>query len=56
MRNVRKLAMRLCLECHYADLVYKFRRIVGYSDFSQQFKKINISPYQKVGYNMNVMQ
>ena len=35
----------------YGDLVYKFKRIVGKSSFSDQFKKI-IKRYKKLGYNM----
>ena len=36
----------------YDDLVYKFKRIVGKSDFSDQFKKI-VKPY-KLGYHATV--
>ena len=36
------------------DLVYKFKRIIGNPNFSDQFKKI-IKRYIKVGYNLNVM-
>ena len=39
----------------YGDLVYKFKRIVGKPNFSDQFKKI-IKRYINVGYNMDVMQ
>ena len=35
-------------------LVYKFKRIVGNPNFSDQFKKI-IKRYTKVGYNLDVM-
>ena len=38
----------------YGDLVYKFKRIVGKPNFSDQFKKI-IKHYKKVGYNLDVM-
>ena len=38
----------------YGDLVYKFKRIVGKPNFSDQFKKI-IKRYIKVGYNLDVM-
>ena len=38
----------------YGDLVYKFKRIVGNPNFSDQFKKI-IKRYLKVGYNLDVM-
>ena len=39
----------------YGDLVYKFKKIVGRNDFSDQFKKITIR-YKRIGYNMNVMR
>ena len=39
----------------YGDLVYKFKRIVGKSKFSDPFKKI-IKRYVKVGYNLDVMR
>ena len=39
----------------YGDLVYKFKRIVGKPNFSDQFKKI-VKRYIKVGYNLDVMR
>ena len=39
----------------YADLVYKFKRIVGKPNLSDQLKKI-IKSCIKVGYNLNVMR
>ena len=39
----------------YGDLVYKFKRIVGKPNFSDQFKKI-IKRYKRVGYNMDIMR
>ena len=39
----------------YVDLAYKFKRIVGNPNFSDQFKKI-IKRYIKVGYNLDVMR
>ena len=39
----------------YVDLVYKFKRIVGKSYFSDQFKKI-IKRYIKFGYNLDAMR
>ena len=39
----------------YGDLVYKFKGIVGKSNFSDQFKKI-IKLYIMVGYNLDVMR
>ena len=40
-------------EC-YGDLVYKFKKIRGMTDFSDQFRKIIIR-YKPIGYNLNVM-
>ena len=40
----------------YGDLVYRLKKIVGSYNFSvQQFIKI-ISHYEKIGYNINVLQ
>ena len=39
----------------YGDLVYKFKRIVGKSNFSDQFKKI-VKRYTRVGYNLDIMR
>ena len=39
----------------YDDLVYKFKKIVGRADFSDQFRKI-IVRYKRIGYNINIMR
>ena len=39
----------------YGDLVYKFKRIVGKSNFRDQFKKI-VKRYIRVGYNLDIMR
>ena len=39
----------------YGDLDYKFKRIVGKPNFSDQFKRI-IKRYINVGYNLDVMR
>ena len=39
----------------YDDLVYKFIKIRGMTDFSDQFRKI-ILLYKNIGYNLNVMR
>ena len=39
----------------YGDLVYKFKKIRGMTDFSDQFRKI-IMPYKRIGYNLNIMR
>ena len=37
------------------DLVYKFKKIRGMTDFSDQFRKI-IMRYKRIGYNLYVMR
>ena len=39
----------------YGNLVYKFKRIVGKPNFSDQFKNI-IKRYKNVGYNLDIMR
>ena len=39
----------------YGDLVYKFKKIMGMTDFSDQFRK-NIMRYKTIGYNLNEMR
>ena len=39
----------------YGDLVYKFQKIEGRADFSDQFRKI-IVRYKRIGYNINIMR
>ena len=39
----------------YGDLVYKFKRIVGKPNFSDQFKEI-VKRYISVGYNLYIMR
>ena len=39
----------------YGDLVYKFKKIRGMTDFSDQFRKI-IMRYKRIGYNLNVIR
>ena len=39
----------------YGDLVYKFKRIVGKPNFSDQFKTI-VKRYIRVGYNLDIMR
>ena len=39
----------------YGDLVYKFKKIMGMTDFSDLFRKI-IMRYKRIGYNLNVMR
>ena len=39
----------------YGDLVYRFRKIVGTSNFSEQFRKL-INRYKKNGYSLDIMR
>ena len=39
----------------YGDLVYKFKKIRGLNDFSDQLRKI-IMRYKHIGFNLNVMR
>ena len=39
----------------YGDLVYKFKRILGKPNLSDQFKKI-VKRYIRVGYNLDIMR
>ena len=39
----------------YGDLVYKFKKIRGMTDFSDQFRAI-IMRYKLIGYNLNLMR
>ena len=43
------------LSLPYNYLVYKFKKIRGMTDFSNQFRKI-IMRYKRIGYNLNVMR
>ena len=47
--------MPLSLRNSYGDLVYKFKKIVGRADFSDQFRKI-IVRYKRIGYNIKIMR
>ena len=51
--------LRGCLQSLFnipvGDLVYKFKKIVGRVDFSDQFRKI-IVRYKRIGYNINIMR
>ena len=39
----------------YGDLVYRFRKIVGKSNFSEQFRKL-INFYKRIGYSLDIMR
>ena len=39
----------------YGDLVYRFRKIVGKSNFSEQFRKL-IDRYKRIGHSLDIMR
>ena len=39
----------------YRDLVYRFRKNVGKSNFSEQFRKL-INCYKRIGYSLDIMR
>ena len=39
----------------YGDLVYRFRKIVDESNFSEQFRKL-INRYKRIGYSLDIMR
>ena len=39
----------------YGDLVYRIRKIVGRSNFSEQFRKLS-NRYKRIGYNPYIMR
>ena len=39
----------------YGDLVYRFRKIVGKSNFSEQFRKL-VNRYKRIGYSLDIMR
>ena len=39
----------------YGDLVYRFRKIVGKSNFSEQFGKL-INRYKRIGYSLDIVR
>ena len=39
----------------YGDLVYRFRKIVGKSNFSELFRKL-INRYKRIGYSLDIMR
>ena len=41
----------------YGDLVYRFRKIVGKTNFSEQFRKLKlINRYKRIGYSLDIMR
>ena len=40
----------------YGDLVHRFRKIVGKSNFSEQFRKLLNNRYKRIGYCLDIMR
>ena len=40
---------------HLSYLVYRFRKTVGKSNFSEQFRKL-INSYKRIGYSLDIMR
>ena len=54
--GLKSLLHQVLLEPEFdGDLVYKFIKIRGMTDFSDQFRKI-IMRYKRIGYDLNVMR
>ena len=54
--NLKKLLQQGISEPEfYDDLVYRFRKIVGKSNFSEQFRKLN-NLYKRIGYSLDIMR
>ena len=55
MKNKKILQEGMSETEFYGDFVYKFRKIVGELNFSEQFKKI-VTRYKKVCCNMDTLR
>ena len=54
-RRLSQLFFSVCQRHNVSlDLVYKFKKIRGVTDFSDQLRK-NLMRYKRIGYNLNVM-
>ena len=54
--SLRKLLQQGISEpVFYGDLVYRIKKIMGKSNFSEQFRKL-INRYKRIGYNPYVMR
>ena len=55
MNNCSLLHRRVFVTLNRVFSVYKFKKIRGMTDFSDQFRKIMLR-YKRIGYNLNVMR
>ena len=44
-----------CFPEFYGDLVYRFRKIVGKSNFLEQYRKLN-NRYKRIDYSLDIMR
>ena len=55
--SLKKLLQQCISESEfYGDLVYRFRKIVEKSYFSEQFRKSVNNCYRSIGYNLDIMR
>ena len=45
----------ICKPEFYGDLVYKFKKVIGYPNFSNLFKRI-VNRFKRAGYTLDIMQ
>ena len=45
----------ICNPEFYGDLVYKFKKIIGNSNFSKLFKRI-VNRFKRAGYSLDIMR
>ena len=55
LEHMKKNPIDLSEPEFYSDLVYKFKKIRGMTDYSDQFRKIKMR-YKRISYNLNVMR
>ena len=54
--NLKKvLQQRLSEPEFYGNIEYRFRKVVGKSNFSEQFRKLN-NRYKRIGYSLDIMR
>ena len=53
--GLRTLLQHSISERFYGDLVYRFRKNVGKSNFSEQFRQL-INRYKRIGYSLDIMR
>ena len=49
------VSLKTLLQQGISELVYRFKKIVGKSNFSEQFRKL-INRYKRIGYSLDIMR